>query len=80
MTMKQKDTYGQANQFLMVSFHAAEDLLTVTSEFIQLFLNDGRIQGFTLFYQLFSLGNDLLYLTVVQRNFLLEGLGSTNLV
>lgn len=64
----------------MVSFHAPEDLLAVTPEFIQLLFNDRRVQGFALFYQLLSLGNYLLDLTVVQGNFLLEGLGSTNLV
>lgn len=50
----------------MVSFHTSEDLLAVASEFIQLLLDDGSIQWLALLYQLLSLGNDLLDLTVVQ--------------
>lgn len=50
----------------MVSLHAPEDLLTITSEFIQLLLNDCGIQRLALLYELLSLGNYLLDLIVVQ--------------
>lgn len=67
-------TYGQADEFLVISFHASEDLLAVASELVQLLLDDGGIQWLTLLYQLLPLGNDLLDFIVVQRDLLLESL------
>lgn len=77
--MRDCATYRQADQLLVVSLHAPEDLLAVAPKFVQLFLDDGRVQGLALLNQLLPLGNDLLDLVVVQRNFLLEGLGRTRL-
>lgn len=68
------ETYRQPRELLVVSVHSAEHLLTVSLQVLQLLLDDGRVQRFTLVDQSLALPEDQLDLASVQRDLLLEGL------
>lgn len=67
-------TYRQPREFLVVSVDSAKHLLTISLQVLQLLLDDGRVQRFTLVDQSLSLPEDQLNLARVQRDLLLEGL------
>lgn len=78
MTAESEVTHRQASQLLMVPLHAPEHLLAVAPQLVQLLLDDRRVQRLALLHQLLALGDDLVDLTVVQRDLLLESLGGTS--
>lgn len=68
------ETYRQPRELLVVSVDSAEHLLAVSLQVLQLLLDDGRVQRFTLVDQSLALPEDQLDLACVQRDLLLEGL------
>lgn len=67
-------THRQSCEFLVVSVDPPENLLAVSLQLLQLFLDDGSIQRFTLLDQSVTLSEHQLNLPSVQVDLLLEGL------
>lgn len=67
--------YRQARQLLVVALHAAEHLLAVPLQLLQLLLDDSGVQRLALLDQHLPLVEDVLDLPRVQGDLLLEGLG-----
>ena len=67
-------THRQTREFLVVSVDSSEHLLAVSLQLLQLLLDDGRVQRFTLLDQSFALSEHQLDLPRVQVDLLLERL------
>lgn len=67
-------TYRESCEFLVVSVHSSEDLLTVSLQLLQLLLDDSCIQRFTLLNQSITLPEHQLDLPRVQVDLLLKRL------